>query len=96
MKRFNNNNINNNNSKKQKNTSELVSKKRTNQIDFNFNSKKQKLNNNVIIYCRISTKNQSLEAQEFTCKEYCKNNSIKLNDWAEKLILNEIKKYDGK
>ena len=29
-------------------------------------------------------------------KEYCKNNSIKLNDWVEKLILNEIKKYDGK
>ena len=29
-------------------------------------------------------------------KEYCNNNSIKLNDWVEKLILNEIKKYDGK
>jgi DNA invertase Pin-like site-specific DNA recombinase len=67
-------------SKKQKNTSELVSKKRTKQIDFNlnFNSKKQKLNNNVIIYCRISTKNQSLEAQEFTCKEYCKNNNYNI------------------
>lgn len=29
-------------------------------------------------------------------KDYCKDNSIKLNDWVEKLILNEIKKYDGK
>lgn len=29
-------------------------------------------------------------------KEYCNNNSIKLNEWVEKLILNEIKKYDGK
>jgi hypothetical protein len=25
-------------------------------------------------------------------KEFCKNNSFKINDWVEKLITNEIKK----
>jgi hypothetical protein len=29
-------------------------------------------------------------------KDFCRNKSIKINDWVEKLIIKEIKKYDGK
>jgi hypothetical protein len=29
-------------------------------------------------------------------KDFCKKNSIKLNDWVEKLIIKEIKKHDEK
>ena len=47
-------------------------------IDFNITSKKQKNMKNVIIYCRVSTPNQSLEAQEFACKEYCNNNNYNI------------------
>lgn len=58
--------------------------KRTNMINFNIPIKKQKMNNteiikeDVIIYCRVSTKNQSLEAQEFSCKDYCQNNNYNI------------------
>jgi len=53
--------------------------KRNNQINFNLSSKKQKKNiQEVIIYCRVSTPTQSLEAQEFACKEYCNNNNYNI------------------
>lgn len=29
-------------------------------------------------------------------KDFCKKNSIKLNDWVEKLIIKEIEKNNGK
>jgi DNA invertase Pin-like site-specific DNA recombinase len=41
-------------------------------------SKRQKIINEVIIYCRISTPSQSSEAQEFACKEYCNYNNLNI------------------
>jgi hypothetical protein len=38
------------------------------------------------------------ETTHDTLKKYCKENSIKINDWVEKLILEQLKKRvsDGK
>jgi DNA invertase Pin-like site-specific DNA recombinase len=46
------------------------------------------VNSNAIIYCRVSTKNQtfgtSLESQKLFCQEYCSKNNLNI-----KLIINE-------
>lgn len=52
--------------------------KRVNQSENTMYSKKQKNINEVMIYCRVSTPNQSIEAQEFACKEYCNYNNLNI------------------
>jgi DNA invertase Pin-like site-specific DNA recombinase len=57
-------------------------------INAEISNKKSKISKNAIIYCRVSTKNQSfgtsLESQQLFCQEYCLKNNINI-----KSVINE-------
>ena len=70
--------------------------KRKREIENKMTTKKSKTEKkNVIIYCRISSPKQSLDSQEYACKQYCIQfglNIIKIvhevgSAWKKKLIL---------